>query len=93
MNIFPTIAQCLQYNNFCLEKLNNINCIPAIWIGGMNLPPGVITYLPTGVIASTIPAGIIPTYDRQCAGLANMLSVAVGAKVMLTRNIDTVEMK
>ena len=83
--IFPTIAQCLHYNNSCLKKLSNVTCIPAIHalIGGMNLPPGVI--------ASTIPAGIIPKDDRQCAGLANMLPVAVGAKVMLTRNIDTGE--
>ena len=44
-------------------------------------------YLPHGVTSRDVPEQLIPKDDNNCAGLPHSLKLAVGAQVMLRRNI------
>ena len=44
-------------------------------------------YLPHGVTSRDVPERLIPKDDKNCAGLSHTLKLAVGAQVMLRRNI------
>ena len=44
-------------------------------------------YLPHGVTSRDVPERLIPKNDNNCAGLPRTLKLAVGAQVMLRRNI------
>ena len=44
-------------------------------------------HLPHGVTSRNVPEHLIPTDDNNCAGLPCSLKLAVGAEVMLRRNI------
>ena len=44
-------------------------------------------YLPHGVTSRDVPERLIPKNDNNCAGLPHTLKLAVGAQVMLRRNI------
>ena len=44
-------------------------------------------YLPYGVTSQDVPEQLIPKNDNNCAGLPHTLKLAVGAQVMLRRNI------
>ena len=44
-------------------------------------------YLPHGVTSRDVPEQLIPKNDNNCAGLPHTLKLAVGAQVMLRRNI------
>ena len=44
-------------------------------------------HLPQGVTSRTVPEHFIATNDNSCAGLPCSLKLAVGAQVMLRRNI------
>jgi hypothetical protein len=63
--------------------------------------PGVINMqashswlLPTGIVDRTnvVPSAVIPTTADECGGLAATVSLAIGARVMLRRNVDTDDM-
>ena len=80
IRIFPTNKKCDVYNEQQLQKLPNILEIPA-----QDIIISSNVY-PSGLRAPNI---VIPPDDKDCAGLSKILKLAVGAEIMLRRNLDT----
>ena len=85
LHLLPTVQQCNRHNNKCLDDVA-VNSSVYEFIAKHSvvecgdLPPGVAR-------SGEVPTQYIPRDDNDCAGLPHVLKLAVGAKVMLRRNI------
>jgi hypothetical protein len=85
--LFPTLKQCARYNQNMLKKL-------ALHVPLYNFEARH-TYVRTcddghfKISSATVSKSLIPDDDRECAGLQHSISLAVGAVVMLQRNLNT----
>ena len=85
LHLLPTVEQCNRHNNRCLDDVAVNSSIYEFTathtlVECGDLPPGVAR-------SGEVPAQYIPRDDNDCAGLPHVLKLAVGAKVMLRRNI------
>jgi hypothetical protein len=85
LHLLPTVEQCNQHNSRCLDAVAvNSSVYKFIATHTLvecgDLPPGIAR-------SGEVPTQYIPCDDNDCAGLPHMLKLAVGAKVMLRRNI------
>ena len=85
LHLLPTVEQCNSHNSKCLDDIAvnasvyRFDATHTLAECG-DLPPGVAR-------SGEVPLEYIPRDDNDCAGLPHVLKLAVGAKVMLRRNI------
>jgi len=82
--LLPRKEQVEEYNTQCLLELSRTNPVYEFKAQHCILES---RHLPQGVTSRTVPEHLIPTDDNSCAGLPHSLKLAVGAQVMLRRNI------
>ena len=85
LRLMPLKEQVEEYNESRLIKLSNSSPVYEFEaeysiIESTRQMPGVVSH-------QTVPESLIPSSDRDCAGLQHRVKLAVGAQVMLRRNI------
>ena len=85
LRLIPLKEQVNLYNQHCLEKLSTTTTVYEFSADHSILESpkqavGVVSH-------NSVPEALIPPDDNDCAGLARTVKLAVGAQVMLRRNI------
>ena len=85
LRLLPKKDQVNEYNENCLRALSQTSTVYKFEaehsiVESRRQAIGVVSH-------STVPEALIPKDDRDCAGLPRTISLAVGAQVMLRRNI------
>ena len=83
LRLFPRVADCDTYNEEQLYKLGSqVHTMTAthVLLECRRLPHGAVNY-------GQVPEQLIPEDDKVCAGLPRQVKLALGAEVMLRRNI------
>ena len=81
----PLKEQVEEYNESHLNELSNSS--PVYEFEAEHLIVESTRQMPGVVSHETVPESLIPSCDRDCAGLQRRVKLAVGAQVMLRRNI------
>lgn len=79
LRLYPTRKQCKEYNDRKLNELAASNFSKVV----------IIQAIDTTTNNDVVPNHLVPTDDSECGGLPRTLSIALGARVMLLRNIMT----
>ena len=85
--LFPTIRQCDKHNANMLAALSSSETVYKI--NAVDALMNVDRQGQYSMSSKCVDSSLIPDDDRECAGLASSLSLAVDAIVMLRRNINT----
>ena len=85
LHLMPLKEQVEEYNENCLIELSNSSPVYEFEaehsiIESTRQMPGVVSH-------QTVPASLIPSSDRDCAGLQCRVKLVIGAQAMLCRNI------
>ncbi|XP_062577044.1 uncharacterized protein LOC134238944 [Saccostrea cucullata] len=87
VHLYPTRKQCEKYNENQLQKItDSTNHVFKISSKDLFQVNGN-----TDNLSNNVPSHLLPKDDRQCGGLPTVLSLAVGSRVMLIRNIMSSE--
>ena len=85
LRLLPLKEQVEEYNDSRLKELSHSTKIYKFYaehsiVESTTLMPGVVSH-------KEVPESLIPSSDRDCAGLSRKVKLAIGAQVMLRRNI------
>ena len=78
LHLYPTLKLVDKHNTKTIATLDNVVDVKALDM-----------QISACGICDLAPITLVPNDDRDCAGLPTCLHLAVGAQVMLTRNLDT----
>ena len=84
LRTLPRKVQVEEYNDQCLQQLATTSTVYELKAEHFILES---RFLPADVSSGSVPEILIPKEDRDCAGLRRTLKLAIGAQVMLIRNI------
>ena len=85
LRLLPLKEQVDNHNENCLKRLSNSTPVYDFdaehsIVESTRQIPGIVSH-------QTVPEALIPSSDRDCAGLPRKVKLTVGAQVMLRRNI------
>lgn len=83
--LYPTVKQCNDHNSNQLRLLTPDHEIVTVEAAHAFADTGSCRNLN---VHDAVPVSLIPVDDRDCAGLVKTLHIAVGAIVMLRRNVN-----